>query len=82
MNHSSFPPGECGGNVTGFIGALTSPHYPRFYGDKMTCQWDILTTEGTGIKLIMATFEMESPTQGGNCTTVDYLEVSFHFWGK
>lgn len=63
----------CGGNVTGYIGALTSPNYPGFYGNEYTCSWQVRVDEGFGIELHVRTFELQPQVQGGECE--DYLEV-------
>ena len=66
---------ECGGDITGTEGGLSTPNFPSYYTANLTCTWNVRVTEGKRIQINVLDFESESPSVGQDCSTVDYLEV-------
>ena len=66
----------CGGNLTTYKGALTTPNYPSGYGDNLSCTWNINVEQGMKIKINVTDFETEPPAEGASCSTTDYIEVN------
>lgn len=82
-SHSGFaftylihPPQECGGEITGTEGALSTPSYPSYYTANLTCTWNIRVGEGKRIQINVLDFESETPSAGQDCSNVDYLEFT------
>ncbi|OWK59671.1 Cubilin, partial [Lonchura striata] len=62
---------ECGGELTGTYGTITSPGYPGNYPVNRNCFWTISTSPGLLITFAFATLSLE---HHDNCD-YDYLEI-------
>ncbi|KAI8496721.1 hypothetical protein Bbelb_253760 [Branchiostoma belcheri] len=62
ISHSTVTSGTgCGGNLTAPSGGpLTSPNYPRNYGNNENCEWTITVPEGSIIRLTFDSFLTET----------------------
>ncbi|XP_066929338.1 cubilin-like isoform X2 [Clytia hemisphaerica] len=88
-SHSGFaftylihPPQECGGEITGTEGALSTPSYPSYYTANLTCTWNIRVGEGKRIQINVLDFESETPSAGQDCSNVDYLQFTDQSTGQ
>jgi len=58
----------CGESLSGSIGSLTSPNFPRnFAPNKLDCAWNITVPVGQIIRLTLLNFTLE-PNQNTDCT--------------
>ncbi|KAM8810851.1 cubilin [Eudromia elegans] len=62
---------ECGGELTGTYGSISSPGYPGNYPVNRDCFWTISTSPGLLITLAFGTLSLEHHE---NCSN-DYLEI-------
>lgn len=65
---------ECGGELTGTYGSITSPGYPGNYPVNRDCFWTISTSPGLLITFAFGTLSLEHHE---NCS-YDHLEVKFN----
>lgn len=65
---------ECGGELTGTYGSISSPGYPGNYPVNRNCIWTISTDPGLLITFAFGTLSLEHHE---NCS-YDYLEVRFN----
>lgn len=63
---------ECGGNLLGLEGEITSPNYPDNYYNLMECEWVITVEPLMLVRLEIQEFEIESSS---NCM-FDSLQVN------
>ncbi|XP_033761795.1 cubilin-like [Pecten maximus] len=61
---------QCGGQLTGETGTLTSPNYPSYYDHNGYCAWTITVSTEDSITLTFTDMALE----GGSCS-YDYVEV-------
>lgn len=52
-------PAGCGGELSGPIGAFTSPGYPNKYPANRECIWHIQTSPGSNVSIIILKFDVE-----------------------
>ncbi|CAH3141397.1 unnamed protein product [Porites evermanni] len=57
--------------LTGTSGIITSPSYPRSYGNNHNCSWKIVASTENRVKLVIQDMDIES---GTNCP-YDYLQI-------
>ncbi|XP_077527555.1 uncharacterized protein LOC144138911 [Haemaphysalis longicornis] len=63
---------ECGGDIDGSYGIITSPSFPRNYPARTNCTWNIIASETEGIILNFTSFQLEHHE---NCS-YDHVEVN------
>ena len=61
----------CGGILTSPRGTITSPGYPKAYGNNAQCEWRISVNEGSSIEIVFMDLEMETH----NICEYDFLEI-------
>ncbi|XP_060075561.1 cubilin-like [Ylistrum balloti] len=61
---------QCGGQLTGETGVITSPNYPNYYDHNGYCAWTITVSTGDSITLTFTDMALEH----GGCS-FDYVEV-------
>jgi len=64
---------ECGGEVSGDSGSITSPNYPQSYASNEMCVWTITVQTGKLIQLSSIAINLEE----SNTCAYDYVEVDF-----
>ncbi|XP_048837007.1 membrane frizzled-related protein [Brienomyrus brachyistius] len=62
---------DCGGQMTGAAGSLSSPSHPKPYPHQQLCRWQITVAEGHVISLKFHNFSLESQ----DTCQFDYVEV-------
>ncbi|XP_052282438.1 deleted in malignant brain tumors 1 protein-like [Dreissena polymorpha] len=62
---------ECGGNLTGPFGCITSPNFPSNYTNGVRCTWVINAPEGYRIHVTFTEFALEKHDE----CEYDYLEL-------
>uniref|UniRef100_A0A3B3R4C5 Membrane frizzled-related protein n=1 Tax=Paramormyrops kingsleyae TaxID=1676925 RepID=A0A3B3R4C5_9TELE len=65
------PHQNCGGQMTGTAGSLSSPNHPKPYPHQQLCRWQITVAEGHVISLKFHNFSLESQ----ETCQFDYVEV-------
>ena len=61
----------CGGILTSPRGSITSPGYPKAYGNNAQCEWRISVNEGSSIEIIFTDLDLETQS----ICAYDYLEI-------
>ena len=85
MNYTT----ECGGNLEGTSGWISSPGYPHGYPHRHFCRWVIRAPAGRAVTLSFEDFDMEpgnvytytingTDTQQMSCG-YDYIYVRYHY---
>ena len=70
---------ECGGEIEGTSGVLTSPGYPNSFAHRHSCSWTIRAPPGRKVTLTFTDFDLEQPVTVANRTRCqyDWIMVSY-----
>ncbi|KAF7634605.1 hypothetical protein Mgra_00005942 [Meloidogyne graminicola] len=70
--------GGCGGHISGFNGAISTPQYPNKDSHSLRCEWLLAVTPGNKIKFqIIKLDNLDSEDSDGNCSPFsrNFLEI-------
>lgn len=61
----------CGGEISGYSGAIISPNYPSPYGRNVVCVWRVSVSQGSAASISIVDIDLETHSR----CLLDYIEI-------